>query len=82
MLTADDALAAAGVLREVSAGHEDAADAAAIAARRDGMTTGERTLNPGFAGLRAFLIAAGVTAESPDHLDPEGEQLAREERQS
>jgi hypothetical protein len=27
--------------------------------------------------LRAALIAAGVTAESPDHLGPEGEQLAR-----
>jgi hypothetical protein len=32
------------------------------------------------AELRDGLIAAGVTAESPDHLGPEGERLAREER--
>ena len=30
--------------------------------------------------LRADLLAAGVTAESPDVLDPEAEQLARQER--
>ena len=30
--------------------------------------------------LRASLIAAGATAESPARLDAEAEQLAREER--
>ena len=30
--------------------------------------------------LRASLIAKGCTASSPDKLDAEGEQLAREER--
>jgi hypothetical protein len=30
--------------------------------------------------LRRELTARGVTAESPDHLDDEGEQIAREER--
>ena len=34
------------------------------------------------AALRASLIAAGVTAESPAQLDAEGERLAREERWS
>jgi hypothetical protein len=29
--------------------------------------------------LRADLITAGVTAESPDRLGPEGERLAAEE---
>jgi hypothetical protein len=32
------------------------------------------------AELRTALIAAGVTAECPDYLGPEGEHLAREER--
>jgi hypothetical protein len=32
--------------------------------------------------LRAHLIAMGVTAESPDHLGPEGERLAAEERRT
>lgn len=32
-------------------------------------------------GLRATLLAAGFTAESPETLDPEGEHLARLERQ-
>lgn len=34
------------------------------------------------AELRASLIAVGVTATSPDQLDDEGEQIAREERQT
>jgi hypothetical protein len=33
------------------------------------------------ARLRAAMLAAGVTAESPGELDPEGERLARLERQ-
>lgn len=32
--------------------------------------------------LRAELAAKGVTAESPDRLSDEAEQIAREERQS
>jgi len=32
------------------------------------------------AELREALIAMGVTAESPGQLDPEAEQMAREER--
>lgn len=38
-------------------------------------------LSPKLAALRADLIAAGVTAESPLMLDAEGERLARDERQ-
>ena len=34
------------------------------------------------AALRAALIAAGVTADSPARLDPEAERLAAQERQS
>lgn len=32
------------------------------------------------AALRASLLAAGATAESPAQLDADAEQLAREER--
>lgn len=32
------------------------------------------------AALRDQLAAMGVTAESPGHLDAEGERLAREEK--
>ena len=34
------------------------------------------------AALRAELLAAGWTATSPAKLDPEGEQIAREEKLS
>ncbi len=33
------------------------------------------------ARLRASCLAAGITAESPAQLDPEGERLARLERE-
>jgi hypothetical protein len=32
------------------------------------------------AEVKAAAMAAGITAESPDVLDPEAEQLARQER--
>lgn len=41
MLTADDALAAAEALREISAGHEEGAAAVLAAARLDDLTNAE-----------------------------------------
>jgi hypothetical protein len=43
---------------------------------------GTRPLPAALAALRDSLIAAGWTATSPDVLDPEAEQLARQERQT
>lgn len=45
-------------------------------------TTMTRPLPPVLADLRIACVFAGIRAESPDHLDPEGERMAREERQS
>jgi len=45
------------------------------------MTTAATAPETGpLAALRASLLAAGATAESPRRLDDEAEQLAREER--
>jgi hypothetical protein len=53
----------------------DEVDAFAADHRAHGYHAGER------AGVkaRASLNAAGITAASPDRLDPEAEQIAREE---
>jgi hypothetical protein len=37
-------------------------------------------VNPAVEALAAWLVARGVTAESPETLDAEAERLAREER--
>ncbi len=37
-------------------------------------------LPPVLARLRAAMLAAGDSAESPDRLDPEGERMAVEDR--
>ena len=42
--------------------------------------SGER--RAGLAALRDAMTAAGITAESPASLDPEGERLARQEREN
>jgi hypothetical protein len=41
-----------------------------------------RNLPDRLAELKEAAMAAGITAESPDVLDPEAEQLARQERQT
>lgn len=40
-----------------------------------------RHLPDRLAAVREAAMTAGITAESPDVLDPEAEQLARQERQ-
>jgi hypothetical protein len=46
----------------------------------DTLAVFRRPLPEALAKLRAAMAAAGVTAESPDQLDDEGERMAREER--
>jgi hypothetical protein len=53
-----------------------------VARKLDAARVAVRQLPPALAAIREAMLGAGVTAASPEHLDAEGERLAREDRWS